>query len=294
MKKFFQFFIALLLAFLLANLLYLFVLPRVDWEFKKTKEAHNFKDKQLNVIVFGNSTGMDGINPEILSEKFGSAYNFSVGGASLQTNYVQLSYYLQHNARPSKVLLFLSSAHTNYVKANDVNPIIEYYYIDSFHIGGLTDMPLFRFRWTFVENIKKLLSFNHRSAKVINGQLQIKRMVTDFTVRKNDSIVCHDNRFYNSTGYEYMWQMAALCREKGIQMEVFEMPCWKDVQNNCADLEVNKLVGNTACNLFIHNLNNVSKCDTLLESKKDWLSRDHLNYNGSIKITDEVVRILSH
>lgn len=293
MIKFFNFFIALLLAFLVANILYLLILPRIDWDFGKTKEAHSFKNEKLKLLVFGNSTAMDGINTEILTSHFGPAYNFSVGGASLQTNYIQLKNHLENNAKPEKILLFLSSAHINYIKANDVNPIIEYYYGNTFSAVGLKEIPLYKFRWLFVENIKKLLSASHRSAKVIRGQLTIKSIVPDNSIRKNNSDSCNSNSYYNSSGYEYMWQIAALCNQERIQLELFEMPCWKEVQNNCADVIVTKTIGGSNYNFNIHNLNKYAKCDTLLDPQKDWLSRNHLNYYGSVKLTNEVVKILA-
>lgn len=292
MKKFIKFLIALLLAFVVVNYLYLFVLRNIDWEFKKTKEANSFRGEKLKVLVFGNSTAMDAINTEILTNKLGASYNFSVGGASLQTNYIQLKNYLQKNEKPQKVLLFLSSAHINYIKANDVNPIIDYYYSDSFRIGGLKDMPLFKFRWLFNENVKKLLSSDHRLAQVIRGQLRIKRIVPDNSTRIFDTVECRNNIFYNSRGYEYMWQMASLCTEMRIPIEIFEMPCWKQAQNNCPDIKLWRIIQATNLIISIHNLNNYNICDTLLDSKKDWLSMNHLNYYGSLKVTEEVIRVL--
>ena len=181
MKKFLLFFSGLLLAFAFTNWLYVLLLPTIDWDFGKTKEAYKFTNQQLEVLVLGNSTAMDGINTEMLSATLGPSYNFAVGGASLETNFIQLQHYLQHNALPKKVLVFLSSAHISYVKAKEVNPIIDYYYTDSLKWVGLKDIPLFKFRWLFLENIKKLLSANHLSAKGIQGQLSIKGIVQQVT-----------------------------------------------------------------------------------------------------------------
>lgn len=289
MTKFLIFFSSLLLAFVVSNMVYLFTLPRVDWDFSKTKEAHNFKDEKLQVLVFGNSTAMDGINAEILSSNLGPAYNFSIGGASLQTSYIQLLKYLKNNSKPAKILLFLSSAHTTYNTTNAINPIVEYYYTNYSNISGLKDIPLFKFRWLFIENIKKLLSSGHRSAEVIKGQLSIKSFVPDNSAFKKKSDSCQGSSFYNNIGYEYMWQMAKLCYAKGIEMEVFEMPCWKDIENDCSDIIVSK--NNYSLNII--NLNNHLYCDSLLDPQKDWLSRDHLNYFGAIKITNAVIGKLS-
>ncbi|MDB5275532.1 MAG: hypothetical protein JWR61_487 [Ferruginibacter sp.] len=294
MKTFLKFSFGLFFAFIVANGLYLFLLPHIDWEFRKTKEAHGFKNQHLKVLVFGNSTAMDGVNTDLIDKHFGPAYNFSVGGASLLTNYIQLSDYLLHNERPEKVLLFLSSAHVKYYNPNEVNPIVDYYYGNSLPVSGLKDIPLFKFRWLVIENIKKLLSTNHRTAKIIKGQLRIKSIVPDNSSKKNDTTIrCLNESFYNNEGYEYMWRIASLCKERNIQFEVFELPCWKFAQNECADLVLQNKVIQNHFNLIMHNLNNYSKCDTLLDPNKDWLSLNHLNYNGSIKVTSEIIRILS-
>lgn len=293
MARFLKFFAALLGAFIAANLLYLFLLPRIDWDFGKTKEAYSFKDRQLNILVFGNSTAMDGINTKILSENVGPAYNFSLGGASLETNHIQLKKYLQQNKKPQKVLLFLSSAHTNYKNANEVNPIASYYYSGSFKAEGLKDIPLFKFRWLFVENIKKLISSTHRSARLVNGQLSINAVVADNSTYRADTVACPGNDLYTHKGYDHMWQIAALCKEQGIALEVFEMPCWKEMQNNCPDTVVYKQMGRAQYHISIRNLNSRLRCDTLFDPQKDWLSKNHLNHSGSVKLTTELLRLLA-
>jgi hypothetical protein len=293
MKKFLQFFIGLLVTFTLVNILYLLLLPHIDWEFIKAREALAFKNQRIKLLVFGNSTAMDAVNTQLLSDKVGSAYNFSVGGSSLQTNYTQLSEYLNQNEKPEKVLLFLNSGHWNYAEFFGVNPIVEYYYNDSLKFEGLKDIPLFRFRWLFIVNFKKLISADHRNAQIVKGQLRFNRVVPDNSSIKNEPIVCGDNNFYNSEGYEYMWRIASLCKIRNINLEVFELPCWKQAQNECPDLILHGTATNNSLDLTIHNLNNYSKCDTLLDPKKDWLSTNHLNYAGSIKITEEIIRILN-
>ena len=291
MKKFLLFFAALMLTFVAINFLYLFLLPKIDFDFRKTQYAHQFNKQNLDILVFGNSTAMDGINTDILSSKLGSAYNFSVGGASLETNYLQLEEYMRHNTVPKKVLLFLSSAHTNYQIANVVNPIVEYYYTDSFLRGGLRDIPLYKFRWLFIENFKILLSPSHRAAENIKGQWSIKRIIPDGTRLREIKVSCMDTLVYNNIGYKYLWKIALLCKENNIQFKVFEMPCWKEVQNDCPDLSVNNLLVNEKVNIY--NLNNSKLCDTMLDANRDWLSKDHLNYYGAIKVTNQIIRILN-
>ncbi len=293
MKHFLQFCGCLLLMFIFFNLLFLFALPRLDWEFGKTKEANDFKNQQFKILVFGNSTAFDAINTELLSKRFGKSYNFSLGGASLETNFIQLKAYLEKNAKPEHVLLFLSSTHINYINPNDVNPIVGYYYESGFKMSSLKDIPLFKFRWLFIENIKKLMSANHRNATIVNGQLRIKSIVPDDSDTSLRAIICPDNLFYASSGYDYLWQIATLCKNEKIKLTVFEMPCWKSQQNDCPDIAVSRTTDNTKNSLNIRNLNNFRICETLIDPNNHWLSKNHLNYFGSIIFTNEVERILS-
>jgi hypothetical protein len=291
MKKFLFFISGLLIAFILANYSFLALLPLVDWDFGKTKEAYQFKNQSIKVLVIGNSAAMDGINTEILTTKVGNAYNFSVGGASLQTNYIQLKNYLQQNQKPQKVLLFLTSAHYSYSTNTQVNPIVDYYYNDIATTPTLKDIPLFKFRWLFLENIKKILSKNHRNAKVLRGQLSINSVVPDNTNYSTAKDSCLQINKYNTAGYDYMWQIASLCKQNSIALEVYEMPCWKAYQNNCADTLITNSTTNNS--IFIKNLNDAVLCNNTLNSNTDWLSKNHLNRSGAIKVTNLLITKLN-
>ena len=209
----------------------------------------------------------------------------------METNFLQLEKYLQNNQKPGLVLLFLSSSHVNYFNKFELNPIIEYYYADSLYIDGLNNIPLFRFRWSFVENFKKFISSSHRSATVIKGQLRINSVVPDNSLENvNFRDSCNQN--YTDIGYQYMWKMAVLCKEKNILFKVFEMPCWKVYQNDCPDKKMKNKGNIFQDDISLYNINNRSICDTLLDPRTDWLSKNHLNYSGSIKVTSEIIRRL--
>ena len=258
------------------------LLPRIDWEFRKTKEAFGFKRKSIKVLVFGNSTSMDGVNTEMIKSTYGSAYNFSVGGASLETNYLQLERYLKTNERPEKVLLFLNSLHSSYKNSNTINPIIDYYYKDLKIRWAIDELPIYKFRWLFVENLKKLFSRQHRSATIVLGQLRINRAIQDPTINLLQPIACKEAAFYQAEGYYYLGQMLKLCTDKGIKVYIFEMPCWNNLQNNCPDIMFKTDNGKE---IDIVNLNTVDLCKKNIDPKNDWLSLNHLNFNGSKKIT---------
>lgn len=286
MKKFLIFIFLLIVGFVVVNIIYLLVLGYIDWDFGKTKEASNFKNQNYNVLVFGNSTALDGVNTEMLTKSIGQSYNFAVGGASLESNFIQFENYLFSNQKPEKVLLFLSSCHINYEKIQEVNPIIEYFYTDSFG-GKLSDVPLFRFRWLFIENLKKVLSSDHRNAKIVSGQLRISRSIPDSSTKNETS--CPDNTRYIDEGYKFVNAFAAICKTNGIKFIVFEMPCWTKYQNACDD-EVLKFESST---VPLFNLNRREVCDSILNPSTDWLSENHLNFNGSIKLTRQIESIVS-
>jgi hypothetical protein len=288
MKRFFCFVFCLVLGFVVANLIFLWALPKIDWNFEKAQEAFNFKNESFEVLVLGNSTALDGINTEMLSRFFGPTYNFSIGGASLETNYIQLSKYLRENHKPSKVLVFLSSCHLNYNKEQEVNPIIDHYYTESNRFLSLADIPLFKFRWLFIEDFKLLLSEEHRNAKIVNGQLRLAKTVPDDTMADEVSVLkCLTVDTYSSRGYHFLDMISELCSTNKIEMIAFEMPCWQKYQNNCKDLVVE--YGEER---QIYNLNRADMCASVLSPQGDWLSENHLNFSGSNKLTTYVIGIL--
>ena len=285
MKKFIGFVLSLILGFAVINAYYVWTLSRIDWDFSKTKEARNFNNQAFKILVFGNSTALDGINTAEISQSIGSSYNFSVGGASLETNYVQFKEYLKQNQKPDKVLLFLSSCHVNYNKVYEVNPIVDYYYLNS-PLSGLAQLPLFKFRWLFIENIKKIISSDHRSATVVAGQLRINKSIPDTSVERIGN--CPGQVDYSNNGYRYMIEFAKTCHAQNIDLFVFEMPGWKRFQNSCPD----DSFAISEYRVPIFNLNSYEICNSLLNPKTDWLSENHLNYTGSVKLTNKVIEIL--
>jgi hypothetical protein len=285
MKKFVFYLIALGLAFAVVNVIYILMLTLFDWDFSKAKEAYSFRHRHLENIVLGNSTALDGVNSEILSQCCGSTYNFSLGGASLESSYRQLREYLKYNDKPKRVLLFLSSCHINYNRIQELNPIVDYYYSETTN-SGLSGLPLFKFRWLFVENAKKLMSSDHRNAKIVEGQLQINKIVRD-PGSDNENACAILESSYRTAGYAYLDSISYLCQRNNVVLVAFEMPCWKQFRNACGDLKLH--MDQRAVPLF--NLNNDSMCEAIL-SPTDWLSENHLNYQGSVHLTNHIRTLL--
>jgi hypothetical protein len=277
----------ILVSFVVVNIVFIWVISKVDWNFSKAREAAQFKNEAFKVLVFGNSTALDGVNTEMLTSEVGESYNFAIGGATLEANFIQLENYLQSNGRPTQVLLFLSSCHLNYKKLGTVNPVLEN---EERIVLKLENIPLYKFRWLFIENMKKIISNQHRSITIVRGQLRITRCVPDPSTYAQSDRACLTSDDYLGLEFNYLWKMQALCKEQGIKFQVFEMPCWKRSQNECSDTLIeNEKVDS----LIVYNLNRKSLSDSLLNPNSDWLSENHLNLSGSVKITKAIVRILS-
>jgi len=286
MKRFFIFTFLILVSFAVVNIVFIWVISKVDWNFSKALEATQFKNEVFKVLVFGNSTALDGVNSEMLTSEVGESYNFAIGGATLEANFIQLENYLRLNQKPDQVLLFLSSCHVNYKKLVAVNPLLE---SEEKSYFKLKNIPLYKFRWLFIENIKKLISSDHRSATLVRGQLRISRSIPDPTHYAQSDKACLTSGDYLGSEFNYLWLMQALCKAQGVGFRVFEMPCWKKSQNECN----NVLIKNEKVDsLIVYNLNKKNLSDSLLNPNSDWLSENHLNFSGSVKITKAIVKIL--
>lgn len=277
--------------FALLNVAFIAWLGKYDHEFLKVKEARSFNNSNLNILVVGNSTAMDGINTSLLEASLGPAYNFSVGGATLKTNLIQLQTYLENNRKPEGVLICLSSAHVRYVPNEDVNPTVGYYYRVREGMPHLSALPLFTFRWLFTENIKKLFSADHRSTRIVRGQYQTTRTIPDPTTFLQRVSEDSGHQSYSGPAYHDLREMITLCQRRNIPVALVEMPCWKASQ----DLKPDRIIRDTAIAarpLWLLNGNNHRLCDSLLNPDTDWLSRNHLNLSGSVKFTGYLLKQL--
>jgi len=77
---------------------------------KANDEIFNFHDRGCDVLVYGDSTAMTGINPEVVSQKTGfKTCNIAVTNAVLAvTGNLTLDHYLQQNPKPRMLIVQLS------------------------------------------------------------------------------------------------------------------------------------------------------------------------------------------
>ena len=139
---------------------------------------------------------------------------------------------------------------------------------------------------TTVENLKKLVSKDHRDAKLILGQLRIKRKVSDNTSNKKKLKTKMSYEDYK--GAKYLFKIDSLCKTNDIELIVIEMPGYKKTQNNIPIGPNTIIYSNDS--LQIYNFNNRRLCKELFNDKNDWLGNSHLNEFGARKLTDYIFK----
>jgi len=266
--------------FIIANYVYLEIIKKNDWNLSKAIEINSFKNKEFDLIVLGNSLVLDGVDCSFLTKKGTSSYNFALGGENLKSIYIQLIYYLKENKQPKAIFLGLSSMINSYSRNDEsIHPIISYSYgLNHFSINNL---PMIQFKWLAMENLKKIVSKNHRDAKIVLGQLQIKRKVPDVSIYKSN--MRKSLSFDEYKGAKYLFKIDSLCKKDSIKLIIAEMPGYKKTQNNIP-IGPNYIISDND-SITVYNLNNRVLCSELFNDKNDWLGNNHLNQFGALKLT---------
>jgi hypothetical protein len=254
-----------------------------DWNFSKRLDALNLKKPIYENIVLGNSLAMDGINSTLLSSDSNSTYNLSIGGASLKTNYIQLQDYLEiANKKPKRVLLGIASYRNLFFK-EEIHPIVQF--TNSNYKYNLTDIPMIKFKWIFKELIKKIISIEHRDARVVQGQLRISKKTPDKT-QQNSIIKGIPFEKYKKS--KSLMDIVTLCNQNNIELILIEMPGFRNTRNN-EDVGPYVINYNQTTAVKLYNFNG-SDIDLILDPQIDWLGNSHLNDIGARKFT----KFISH
>jgi len=268
--------------FLLVNVFTLLLIQKFDNNFSKVIEIKNFKEKSFKCIVLGNSLTLDGIDTEYLSNNGLSSYNFALAGSTLKSNYIMLTSYLKENTKPKVVLLGLGSSLKNYSSSKSVesvHPIVDYCYGDNKLTFDI--LPMIKFKWLVTENLKKLVSKDHRESKVVLGQLKTKRKVPDKTNYNN--ILKYKISFDDYKGAKYLFEIDSVCKANNVDLILIEMPGFKKTQN---DIPIGPhILKDSMHTITLYNLNNRVLCQELFDSNNDWLGNSHLNEYGAKKLT---------
>jgi hypothetical protein len=241
-------------------------------------------DQDNECIVIGNSCSMDGIDTKLLTDMGLKAYNFSLGGATLKTSYIQLSTYLEYNEAPALVLLGLSPNSRSQFDPIDVHPVVDFLYDDG---NGLSirDIPVIKFKWLGKELLKKLFSSDHRRVRLERGHFKTERTIPDNSVYNSKNTIPQESflmKYENST---YLSNLDSICKIKKIELLLIELPGSKVNQNDygVGPIHFKSFDGK---GMALYNLNDHNFCDSLFNDSTDWLSEDHLNIYGAKKLTN--------
>lgn len=277
MKKYLQKSALAFLLLVVINVIAFFVLTAFNPVIKKVRESSNFKNKQYELLVFGNSMALDGFDCDYLSQKGIDSYNFATGGSHMSSSLTQLKEYLKFNQKPKIIIIGLPSA-TGQSLLNKVpyaNPLIDFYYKPNLQNCVLNPPPV-NLRWLYVESLKILVSKAHRDSKIVRGQWKSPKVIADDSTFKNKKTVFQ----YDNADFQ---EFIKICKNNAIQVIPIELPGSNENRNSFPYTYPIDLVDHTQLKLY--NINNYDISKNIIDSKTDWLAHDHLNQTGSKKLT---------
>jgi hypothetical protein len=283
MKAFLSKIVLVTIIFVLTNYLYLEILKQTDWSLYKVNKIHKFEDKDFDYLFLGARLTLDGIDAKYLTDKGINSYNFGTQGTSIRSSYIQLNHYLKNNKKPEVVILGIGSLSKSYKDYNNEYTIslpYQHFYFEN--KLSYENLPLVKFRGAAIENLKQIVSKEHREAEFVNGQLKIKKKVPDNTEYKQEL----DSEIHVSdySGASHLFKIDSVCKKNDIKFLVLEMPGFKKTQN-LIPVGPHKLWDETHDTIVLYNLNNKDLVSKLINSKNDWLGNSHLNQYGAKKLT---------
>lgn len=269
--------------FVLINVLYFVIIAFTDWDFRKRTESLKFENPDFELLVLGASLAMDAIDCELLTSNGIKSYNLAIGGSSIKTNYIQLNEYLtKYSKKPRYVVLGLGT-YAGPFNDERIHPIVEF--TMKGHKYGVNDLPILKFKWLGVQFLKKIVSSNHRKAKISLGQLKFQKIVTDKSDYNGSFLNLHEFRSSHWIG-----EIAKLCNQNGIELIILEMPGFKKTQN-LSEFGPYLLSFNNGYSANLYNYNSKDFC-IIFDADHDWIGNSHLNEFGAIKFSKELIKVL--
>jgi MFS superfamily sulfate permease-like transporter len=242
-----------------------------------------FKNSKYDLLFFGNSLVLDGVDTEYLNEVGLASFNFAISGSSVETNIIQLEEYLKKNNKPKLIIYGLSSCIGKINKSDNIHPLVKF--PNHLEFNDLT-FPLSFFRWKIIELAKFLVSENHRNAYLSFGQLKISKKVKDTT-----RVFQHNKFSLEKIGNtDNLEKFSKLCKKENIRIVFVDMPGYKNTRYDISDL--NDSVGRF--NLFDFPLIqfNTTEFGIQFDENNDWLGNSHLNKYGALKFTKSLLKVL--
>jgi len=273
-----------LVFFVLVNVIYMVVIAGTDADFKKRIESLQFNDLDLDLLVFGASTTLDGVDTELLTSSGIKSYNFAIGGSTIRSNIIQINEYLATcSAKPGSVILGLNSSMVDSFDDDEIHPIIEV--TMEGHKYNLDDVPILKFKWLGFEFLKKIVSKKHREAEMSYGQIKFKKTVADNTNFTDQYLDIQ--RFESSY---WIGEMIKLCQSEGVELILIEMPGYKVSQNQSRS-GLHMLQHKNGMQAKLYNFNSREFCK-IFDDEKDWIGNSHLNVYGAEKYSRVLLSLL--
>lgn len=275
--------IRLSFGFVLINLIYLVLIATTDSDFKKRMESLNFDQPEHDILIFGNSLAMDGIDCEYLNSKGFDCYNMSIGGSSIKTSTFQLEEYIsKYHRKPEFIVMGLGTYMFSFDDSR-IHPVVAF-------TGGqiefsFSELPIVKFKWLGIEFMKKIVSKHHRQAHLKYGQLRFAKTVKDNTSFK-DSLSFQIQKYKDS---KELKEFVNVCIRENIKLVLIEMPGFKITRNQD---HIGPYSIAEHPNVVLFNLNN-KDFTAFLNDDYDWIGNSHLNERGALKFTQEMFNVIS-
>jgi hypothetical protein len=283
MKNFIRKVLLFFLGFALLNLLYLLLIIKTDFTFMKRMESLNFQEPNHDILILGNSLGMDGIDSDIFVAQGYDCYNLALGGASIATSKQMLEEYIdKYNHVPKVCILPLGSYISNF-NDKSIHPVVEF--TSKNHHYSFSDLPITKFKSSGIELLKKIVSEDHRNAYLNLGQLRFSKTRVDDT-NYNDQLVFPLEKFLLSN---QLLEFIKLCDHYNIVCVIVEMPGFKNTRNSNPIGPY--LFNQFKNNVYLFNLNNI-EFPNWIDDQKHWIGNSHLNEIGAREFSNRFFDLL--
>lgn len=278
------------LAILLCNALYLWVVIKTDYNFIKRIETLNFNNPTYDVLVLGNSLAFDGIDAALLTENGYDSYNMAIAGSSIYTNKLQLEEYLSmYKHKPKYIIFGLGSYINNIDNENSIiHPVVDYTRKDK--IYTFDDIPMLKFKWIFIDLLKRLVSKQHREADLVRGQLKFSKQVADQSKIDSSKVFPYEEYKFDPDNPNNFSSIINICSNNGIKLIIVEMPGFKRVRHKKSFESL--VLDKTHNNAILLDYNNFESAE-IFDSQTDWIGNSHLNEYGAKKLTKRLIQDLN-
>jgi len=267
--------------FIVFNALFLALITTASWSFKNRLESIQFDNPDYDLLILGASTTGDGVDAELLTEHGFKSYNMAIGGSTPQTSYIQLQEYLtNYTHKPEYIIFGVNSVMEKDFDRDGIHPIIELTMED--HKFRVEDIPISKFRWLAFEVFKRLVSKDHRNARLVQGQLRIEKTVKDISAYKDQYL---DMQIFESSFW--LEETARLCSENDIELFVVEMPGYRETQN-LSGFGPYTIAYDGEFKADVYNFNS-RQISEAFDPDQDWIGNSHLNQQGAAKFTDMLI-----